>query len=160
MPLAYIGIGSNLNKPLQQVTDAFDALNNTPGIRTLKQSPLYRSKAIGPGQQPDYINAVASIETQLPPQELLRALQQIEHQQGRTRGPIRWVARTIDLDLLLYDNQVINSETLQVPHPRLHERNFVLLPLQDINPDIQLPSGETLANLITMCPSSPIEKLG
>ena len=114
-------------------------------------SPFYGSAAIGPGQQPDYVNAVAQIDTTLSPQALLTALQLVEQQQGRERGPERWLPRTLDLDILLYGDQVVNQPHLHIPHPRMCERNFVLLPLQDLAPDLVLPDGRRVRDLAQDC---------
>ena len=121
-------------------------------------SNRYKTQAIGPGNQPDYINAVACLNTQLSPLDLLDCLQQIEQQQGRVRT-IRWGARTLDLDILLYDQQVIDSERLTIPHPRMHERAFVLAPLQDLDASIVLPTGENILSLLANCSDQGIVKL-
>lgn len=143
----FIGIGSNLNNPRQQVAKAVAALSQIPQTRFIAISPWYRSAPLGPGDQPDYINAVARIETNLQPEPLLAALQAIETRQGRTRD-IRWGPRTLDLDILLYGNSTIASPQLIVPHPRLAQRNFVLFPLYDLAPALQLPDGTILAELL------------
>jgi len=138
MTLCYIGIGSNLNDPLRQVATALGALANIPDTSVLRRSPWYRSPAVGPGVQPDYVNGVIELESTLTPFELLHHLQHIEMQQGRQRS-IRWSARTLDLDILLYGDQRIETPELQIPHPRLSERNFVLVPLATLSPQRQLP---------------------
>jgi 2-amino-4-hydroxy-6-hydroxymethyldihydropteridine diphosphokinase len=146
--IAYIGIGSNLGEPLQQVTRAVTALHALPESRVLAVSPWYGSSPVGgSAQQPDYINGAACLETRLSPQQLLQALQSIEQAHLRERNE-RWGARTLDLDLLLYDQQCINEATLTVPHPRLQERAFVLVPLHDIAPQLTLPNGRSLASLL------------
>lgn len=150
MPLAYIGLGSNLEQPDQQVMQALSELNEIDGCRLRAASELYGSTPVGPAEQPDYVNAAASLETQLSPIQLLDALQAIENNHHRVRD-LRWGPRTLDLDLLLYDNQTIESERLTVPHPRLQERNFVLYPLADIDPQLVLPSGITLQSLLVNC---------
>ncbi len=150
MPLAYIGLGSNLEQPDQQVMQALSELNEIDGCRLRAASELYGSTPVGPAEQPDYVNAAASLETQLSPIQLLDALQAIENNHHRVRD-LRWGPRTLDLDLLLYDNQTIESERLTVPHPRLQERNFVLYPLADIDPQLVLPSGITLQSLLADC---------
>lgn len=122
----------------------------------MARSQLYRSTAVGPGKQPDYVNAVAQLETSLTPHQLLKNLQNIESAQGRSRGSVRWMPRTLDLDLLLFGNMVINTETLTVPHPRLQDRNFVLFPLHDLAPKLRFPDGTTLITLITQCPVAAI----
>lgn len=158
---AYIGLGSNLEQPLAHIEQAALALNNIPKTQLTSLSPLYQSQAIGPGEQPDYINAVAAIKTTLLPLELLHALQAIENQQGRKRGPVRWVARTLDLDLLLYGNLTLDTPELSIPHPRMTERNFVLFPLRDLalslERHITLPSGETITQLAEQCSTAGIQ---
>ena len=157
--LAYIGLGSNLENPRAQVEQALVELEAIPESELLATSPLYRSAPVGPGDQPDYINAVALLETSLTPLALLDALQAIEHSHQRVRIE-HWGPRTLDLDILLLDQQTIDSERLKVPHPYLTQRNFVLYPLADIAPDLRLPDGKSLQQLITQCPRdglAPIE---
>lgn len=149
--LAYIALGSNLDNPRQQVEQGVQALTQLPSTRLRARSGWYQSKAVGPGPQPDYINGVALLETALPPESLITHLQEIETSQGRQRR-VRWAARTLDLDILLYGDRVIATEQLQVPHPRLADRNFVLYPLADISPDLILPNGTSLASLLRRCP--------
>lgn len=143
MNRTYIGLGSNLNNPEQQVKDAIDRLSRLSRSSLIAVSPFYASKPMGPQDQPDYVNAVAALDTDLSPLELLERLQFIERQQGRVRI-IRWGARTIDLDILLYGNQVLQSETLTIPHPGIKDRPFVIQPLLDIAPDLVLPDGTVL----------------
>ncbi len=130
---SYIGLGSNQASPLAQIYGAFNALKRLPGSRFIASSRLYGSRAVGPGNQPDYINAVAAIDSALSAEELLRALQRIEQQHGRQRD-IRWGARTLDLDILLFGDQHIDNDSLQIPHPRMTQRPFVLAPLADLDP--------------------------
>lgn len=151
MSCAFIALGSNLDQPRQQVTQALNAIDALPECTIKVISPLYASAAVGPGAQPDYINAVTRIETTLAPPALLQALQAIEDAQGRRRD-VRWGARTLDLDLLLYDAITLHSESLEIPHPRLQERNFVLYPLHDISPALVLPCGTPIASLLAGCP--------
>ena len=148
MITAYIGLGSNLAEPLAQVEDAARELAALAGCQLLALSPRYRSAPMGPTDQPDYINAVAALATRLEPLALLNALQAIEQQHGRQRL-VHWGARTLDLDLLLYGEQVINQPRLNVPHPGLQERAFVLVPLADIAPQLILPGGQPLATLLS-----------
>lgn len=143
----YIGLGSNLEDPINQVLTAYRDLERLPHTSEQALSPLYRSRAVGPGQQPDYINAVAMIRTPMPPEEILDALQAIEQRQGRVRLE-RWGARTIDLDILLVDDQRISTPRLQVPHPFLEKRHFVLAPLADLAPDLYLPRGVKVQTLL------------
>lgn len=145
--LAFIGIGSNLDQPAIQVQRAIAALGTLPNSRMQQCSPWYRSAAIGPGEQADYINGVAALETGLSAIELLDQLQAIEQAQGRVRT-VRWGPRSLDLDLLLYGNQRIDSDRLIVPHPRLQDRHFVLYPLYDLAPDLSLPDGSSVRELL------------
>ena len=133
---AYIGIGSNLNQPRQQVLDAIAALKILPRSRFVKASSLYETKPVGPQNQPDFMNAVAAIDTSLSAQALLSHLLAIEKKQGRVRSGERFGPRTLDLDLLLYGNEKINTKELTVPHPRMFEREFVLQPLAEIAPEL------------------------
>ena len=135
--IAYIGIGANLGDARANVKDALARLAALPGARLLKASSLYRTAPIGSSGD-DYINAVACLDTQLPAPELLAALQAIEQAHGRER-PYRNAPRTLDLDLLLYGEQVIATPALTVPHPRMLERAFVLMPLLEIAPDAAVP---------------------
>ncbi|TGD70931.1 2-amino-4-hydroxy-6-hydroxymethyldihydropteridine diphosphokinase [Mangrovimicrobium sediminis] len=149
---AYIALGSNLAQPLLQLRAAVAALAALPHSELLACSSAYRSAAVGPGEQPDYLNAVAQLRTDLPALALLDALQAIEAARGRVRE-VRWGARTLDLDLLLYGEQAIDHPRLQVPHPRLSERAFVLYPLGDVAPaNLLLPGGEELGKLLAACP--------
>lgn len=144
---AYIGLGSNLDDPMTQVQTAITELAVLPDSRLIAQSALYQSAAVGPGEQPDYINAVVCLETSLAAEPLLDALQAIEQAHRRVRRE-HWGPRTLDLDILLYGNQVINTPRLQVPHPWLERRNFVLLPLADVAPGLTLPNGTTVQALL------------
>ncbi len=155
----YIGLGSNLESPLQQLQQALQAMEALPHIRVKAVSSFYGSTAVGPGQQPDYVNAAALLETTLDAHALLDQLQTIEQQQGRTRGPQQWVPRTLDLDVLLFNNEVIATERLSVPHPRMTERNFVLQPLMDLNSELTLPDGRALANLLAALPADGLWRL-
>lgn len=148
----FISLGSNLDEPALQIQRALEALGKLPNSALGTISPLYRNPAIGPGQQPDYLNGVAELGTSLDALSLLLHLQTIELAQGRMRTE-RWAARTLDLDLLLYGDAVIDLPQLQVPHPRMHERNFVLYPLHDIVPQLMLPRGISLQTLLD-CSSS------
>lgn len=136
---AYIGLGSNLDDPVGQVQKAFETLAALPKSRVVSRSSLYRSAPFGPVEQPDFVNAVALLATALSATDLQQQLQQIERQQGRLSGGVRWGPRVIDLDLLLYGDAEINSATLTVPHPGIAERNFVLLPLRELSPELMMP---------------------
>ena len=155
---AYVGLGSNLQHPIQQIRDALLALAELPQTQLLRSSSLYGSKPMGPQDQPDYVNAVALLQTSLSPLALLHALQQIENQQGRVRQR-RWGERTLDLDLLLYGDQHIELPELVVPHVGLAERNFVLYPLQEIAPDLYIPLQGPLAQLLEACPRDDLQLL-
>jgi 2-amino-4-hydroxy-6-hydroxymethyldihydropteridine diphosphokinase len=147
MPLAYIGLGSNLNDPVGQVRRALGGIAELPESRLAAASRLYRSPPMGPVDQPDFINAVAALETQLAPADLLHALQGIEQAFGRVRLR-RWGERIIDLDLLLYDNLRLDAPELVLPHPGMGERAFVLRPLADIAPELIIPGLGPLATLL------------
>lgn len=155
---AYIGIGSNLNDPVTQVETALNALSQLSESCLRRHSSLYRSAPMGPADQPDYINAVAELETSLEPVGLLNKLQEIETQQGRTRAE-RWGPRTLDLDLLLYGRMVLDDPGLVLPHPGIADRPFVLYPLSELVSDIEIPGQGMLGTLLADCPSSGLSKL-
>ena len=153
----FIGIGSNLADPLQQVTSAIVELAQLQDCQWLGASSLYRSAPVGPAGQDDYINAVACLETTLSPESLLNALQQLENAHQRERIE-RWGARTLDLDILLIAEQIIDTARLSVPHPYIAQRNFVLVPLLELAGDI--PIGQSsLQQLLVNCPPGSLEKL-
>ncbi len=153
---AYVGVGSNLTNPVAQVREAIEALSDLSGGE-FTTSSLYRSPPMGPANQPDYLNAVVHIETELPAEDLLHKLQAIEQQQGRVRGE-RWGARTLDLDLLLYSDLVLNTEFLILPHPGIALRDFVLVPLNEIAPDVEVPGFGSVATLCKACPMQGVKK--
>ena len=155
---AYIGMGSNLESPLEQLRSASKALQTHPDIKSIQFSHVYNTTPIGPQDQPDYVNAAAKLTTTLTPIELLDLLQAIEHEHGRVRS-VRWGARTLDLDILLYNQEVINTDRLIIPHNQLKVRNFVLIPLQDLTPELILPDGSTLDNLLSACPENKIQRI-
>lgn len=155
---AYVGLGSNLENPLQQVTDALRELQAIPNSQLLEHSKLYRSDPVGPPGQPDYINAVACLETSLEPEQLLDQLQAIEQAHDRVRIQ-HWGPRTLDLDLLLFGDQIITTERLIVPHAFMCERSFVLYPLAEIAPDLHLPNGVDLQQLLNQCPMGTLEPI-
>lgn len=156
---AYIGLGSNLQNPAQQIEAARIAISAIREVNYLACSGLYRSPPMGPQDQPDYINAVVAITTTLEPLALLKCLQAIEQQQGRIRQTQRWVARTLDLDLLIYANELINLPTLMVPHKGIAERAFVLYPLQELAPALVIPGKGSIAELINQCPLNGLERI-
>lgn len=166
MITAYVGLGSNLAEPETQLRSALAELDALPQSRCRAHSSLYRSPPLPgpdvPTDQPDYLNAVASLDTTLSPGALLAALQGLENQHQRQRAQ-RWGPRTLDLDLLLYGDEVINTPELTVPHPGLYERNFVLYPLAELlaeqTEDLQIPGRGTLASLLAACPRGELEKL-
>lgn len=143
---AYIGLGSNLESPVDQLERAFVALDRLPLCRLVARSRLYASKPIGPQDQPDFVNAVAALDTRLSPLALLDQLQALEQRHGRQRLR-RWGPRTLDLDLLLYDTARIETPRLHVPHPQIASRGFVLIPLAELAPTLRLPDGHDIATL-------------
>lgn len=156
---AFIGIGSNLDAPIEQVGRAIDELGRMAASRLVARSSLYASPPMGPSEQPDYINAVARLRTTLEPLALLDELLAIEGAHGRVRGTEHWGPRTLDLDLLLYGNWRIDSERLSIPHPGLHEREFVLYPLQELVGDIDIPGRGRLRTLVSRCPRGELARL-
>jgi 2-amino-4-hydroxy-6-hydroxymethyldihydropteridine diphosphokinase len=148
MATVFIAIGSNLNDPVGQAQRGINALAEIPHTRVVSASQLYSSSPMGPQNQPDYINAVVEIDTELSPIELLDWTQKIELEQGRVRKDERWGPRTLDLDILLFDQRIINSERLTVPHYGMKVREFVLYPLAEIAPNLTLPDGTELADLL------------
>ena len=145
---ACVALGSNLDDPRAQVQRGFEALAALPESRLLARSRLYRTPPWGITGQPDFINAAARLETSLSPRDLLGALVAIETRAGRVRG-VRNGPRVLDLDLLLYGDRQIDEPGLVVPHPRLHERAFVLLPLADIAPELEVPGQGRVRDLVT-----------
>ena len=158
---AFIGLGSNLGNPVEHLQEACSALAGLPQTRLVRCSDLYRSHPMGPGNQPDYINAVAEIITRLSPDTLLSRLQEIEARQGRVRDGSRWHARTIDLDILLYGDLVLATENLKIPHSGMHQRAFVLYPLAELDPDLVIPGrGSVRECLEAELQGEIIERLG
>lgn len=143
---AYIGLGSNLDDPVRQVCAAVQMLNEIAETRVVARSSLYRSAPFGPVAQPEFVNAVARLETRQAPYDLLQQLQSIERRIGRMPGE-RWGPRRIDLDLLVYGDELIDEDGLKVPHPGIAERNFVLLPLGEVAPDLIIPGLGRLADI-------------
>jgi len=149
--ISYIAIGSNQAKPVEQAKQAINALNNIQDTTVIICSSLYSSAPMGPQDQPDYVNAVAKVDTALSAIELLDALQEIEINQGRERKAERWGPRTLDLDIILYANDEINNERLTVPHYGMQEREFVLYPLFEIAPTLVMPNGTSLIDMLKHC---------
>jgi len=138
--LAYIGLGSNLNDPEAQVRSMIAAFSHRQSLKLIKASAMYRNPPMGPANQPDFINAVAVVKTKLSPRELLDELLRMECERGRTReSGNHWGPRAIDLDILLYDDRQIDQPDLKIPHPGISERNFVLFPLLEVEPDLWIP---------------------
>jgi len=157
---AYIGLGSNLDDPVQQVSRAMAALESLPATRCVARSSLYRSHPLGEAAQPDYINAVVLLETRLRAHDLLRELQAIEARQGRIRrAGERWGPRTLDLDLLLYGEELYSDPQLTVPHPELVRRDFVLYPMFEITPDLVIPGAGSLRDCLQRCPQRGLQRM-
>lgn len=153
-----IGLGSNLQDPQQQVNKALQALATLPRCRLLHHSDLYRSAPVGPADQPDFINAIAEIETTLVPLALLDTLQSVEHAAGRKRRR-HWGERTLDLDILLWDDRRMSLPRLTIPHPEITRRAFVLRPLLDCLPYSHLPDGTALVDYWPQVADQPLERL-
>lgn len=156
---AFIGLGSNLADPLKQLQQALAAIDEAQGIELVSCSSYYASQPMGPQDQPDYVNAVCELRTTLTPQALLEAMQTIELEQGRERKDERWGPRTLDLDILLYDNLQIATETLTIPHYGMKEREFVLYPLAEIAADLVLPCGESLKSVLNTCAVNGLQQI-
>ncbi|HHL18144.1 MAG TPA: 2-amino-4-hydroxy-6-hydroxymethyldihydropteridine diphosphokinase [Thiothrix sp.] len=147
--IAYIGLGSNLGDSKNYLQTALSSLHAQKNVTLRAYSRFYGSKPHGPQNQPDYSNAVAKIDCSLSPLALLDTLQAIEQDNDRIRSKQRWSARTLDLDLLLYGMETLQTERLTIPHPYIQERPFVLYPLYDITPNLHFPNGDKLADYIT-----------
>ncbi len=156
---AYIGLGSNLADPVAQIKLARTACSALDGVHELAFSSLYRSPPMGPRDQPDYVNAVMAVATELTAIGLLRALQKIENAQGRVRTGERWIARTLDLDLLIYGDQQIEQADLTIPHPGITDRAFVLYPLYEIASELVVPGKGRIADLIAVCPLNGLKRM-
>ncbi|MCA1930607.1 2-amino-4-hydroxy-6-hydroxymethyldihydropteridine diphosphokinase [Rheinheimera sp.] len=157
--LVYIGLGANLAQPVQQLERAILALKNIKDTKLVQVSSFYGSKPMGPQDQPDYVNAVAAVRTRLAAVDLLTELQQIELEQGRQRKDERWGPRTLDLDILLFGNDLIQTERLIVPHYGMKQREFVLYPLAELNSNLVLPDGTRLTELLTTVPLNGLTRL-
>ncbi|MDO6388353.1 MULTISPECIES: 2-amino-4-hydroxy-6-hydroxymethyldihydropteridine diphosphokinase [Uliginosibacterium] len=158
--LAWIGLGANLGDPVNTLREAFTALGQLPGCRVLTSSSLYRTAPQGPGTegQPDYVNAVAALDTTLAAPELLEALLELEKNFGRQRST-RNAARTLDLDLLLYGCEILDAPGLHLPHPRMHERAFVLIPLAELAPETRIPGRGPVLELLNALPDQRIARI-
>jgi 2-amino-4-hydroxy-6-hydroxymethyldihydropteridine diphosphokinase len=155
---AYVGIGSNLKDPRAQVLQAFNELEGLPQTRVVKKSSLYRTEPIGHAEQADYINAVAQLETGLPAERLLAELQEVEARHGRERI-FPNAPRTLDLDVLLFGNAVLDTPSLKLPHPRMHERAFVLKPLVEVFAQATIPGHGLATALLASCKDQKVERI-
>ncbi|EGT0666795.1 2-amino-4-hydroxy-6-hydroxymethyldihydropteridine diphosphokinase [Citrobacter werkmanii] len=155
MTIVYIAIGSNLASPLEQVNAAIQAIGEIPDSRIMAVSSFYRTPPLGPQDQPDYLNAAVALETTLAAEELLNHTQRIELQQGRVRKAERWGPRTLDLDIMLFGDEVIRTERLTVPHYDMKNRGFMLWPLFEIAPELRFPDGQPLAECLRQLPPRP-----
>ena len=156
--IAHIGLGANLADPLRQVQQGIRELAALPRTRLIQHSSLYRTAPQGATDQPDFVNAVAVLDTALSPRELLEALLALEGRHGRVRGKPNG-PRTLDLDLLLLGNQVISEPGLEVPHPRMHQRAFVLIPLVEITPEALIPGHGSAAALAAQLADQPVTRI-
>lgn len=145
--IAYIGLGSNIEQPYQQVKNAIIALDKIPDTKVRRDSGYYKSRPMGPKDQPDYVNAIVELETVLTPAKLLEQCQNIEQQQGRVRLR-HWGERSIDLDILLYADLLIETDALTVPHPGISQRDFVYIPLLKLEPEIDVPGKGLLRDIV------------
>lgn len=148
MARAYVGLGANLGPREATLLRAVDLLAAEPGIEVLELSSLSETEPVGVTDQPAFVNGALALETELPPRELLDALLRVERELGRVRSGERWGPRTIDLDLLLYADEVVDEPGLTVPHPRLHERRFALEPLAELEPELEIPGRGKVSNLL------------
>ena len=159
MVVVYVGLGSNLDDPVAQVRVGMTALGRLPHTRIEARSSFYASAPVGIQAQPDFINAACRLQTALEPDAFLRSLLDIEQAHGRVRHGEKGGPRTLDLDLLLFGAQVIHNEALTVPHPRLHERAFVLYPLSELDPDLEIPGQGRASDLLALCANQIVRKL-
>lgn len=157
--VAYVGLGSNVGEPAANIASALAALARTPLTRLMSCSSLYRSAPIGYAAQADFVNAACCLQTALSAHELLGALQRIELDAGRRRDGIRFGPRTLDLDLLLFDDLRLDDARLALPHPRLHERRFALEPLAELCEGLDVPGRGNVGALLARCADQRVEKL-
>ena len=157
---AYVGLGSNLQEPIRQLEKAFEMLAGIPDTRLIRKSFLYRSAPFGGVEQPDFVNAAAALMTRLSAAELLRELQRIEDARGRERGAVHWGPRVLDLDLLVYSDQKIDEQDLIIPHPGIGERNFVLLPLGEVAPGLNIPGLGQIESIDVSFSEPAISRIG
>ena len=156
---AYIAIGSNLDDPVAQVKEAIEELDMLPDTILAERSSLYTSKPMGPQDQPDYVNAVVGLDTLLSPEDLFARMVKIEDLAGRVRDNEKWGPRVLDLDLLLYGKNKIQTAELTVPHPGLHERDFVIIPLAEIAGNLNIPGHGLLSTLINQVENHSLKKV-
>jgi 2-amino-4-hydroxy-6-hydroxymethyldihydropteridine diphosphokinase len=156
--IAYIALGSNLDNPKMQIQDAFAEIDEIENTRLLQTSSLYASAPWGYADQPDFVNAVASVETELPARVLLDELLKIETWHGRERS-FPNSPRTLDLDIALYGNEIVDEERLKIPHPRMHERAFVLVPLAEISPELVIPGQGAIRKLLERCSDPSLKRM-
>ncbi len=159
MATAYVGLGANLDEPIQQLRAALQSLARLPQTRVAAKSSFYRSAPIGMTAQPFFINAVCALQTDLPPSSLMMYLLEVERAHGRIRSAERNGPRTLDLDLLLYESQVVETPALTLPHPRMHERAFVLQPLAELAPKMVVPGRGPIAQLLQACAEQQVERI-
>lgn len=159
MHTVYLGLGANLNTPRKQIHAAVTALKALKDVEFVCVSHDYASKPMGPQDQPDYVNAVACVKTALKPEQLLDITQAIELEHGRVRKEERWGPRTLDIDILLFGNDVIDTPRLTVPHYGLKEREFVVYPLLEIAPTLVLPNNQSLADITKTLPLNDLQQL-
>ena len=158
MTRVYIALGSNLANPLHQVQSALNALAELPQTKLIATSSLYRTPPLGPQDQPDYLNAVVALDTDLSAENLLDHTQKIELEHGRMRKDERWGPRTLDLDILLFGDEIINTERLTVPHYDMKNRQFMLYPLAEIAPELYFPTGASLQSAMTQLGAEPLTR--
>jgi 2-amino-4-hydroxy-6-hydroxymethyldihydropteridine diphosphokinase len=156
--VAFIGLGANLGQPHRQLELALAELDRLPQTRLVRRSSLYRSAPMGYPHQPEFVNAVAQLETSLPPARLLTELQAIEQRHGRQRRFAN-APRTLDLDVLLFGGAILNEPGLTLPHPRMHERAFVLMPLLEIAPEATIPGRGAAIDLLSSCKNQRVERI-
>ena len=156
---AYVALGSNLDDPVQQVARAFDALAGLPQSRLVLCSPAYRSRPLGPVEQPDFVNAVAGLLTRLDPEQMLRHLKGVEERLGRAKPVVRWGPRRIDLDLLVHGDSRRDGPGLHLPHPGIAGRAFVLAPLADIAPQLMVPGLGRVSGLLRRVDAGALQRI-
>lgn len=156
---AYIGLGSNLSEPIHQIQNAIKQIKKIAQSKVVSVSSLYLSKPMGPQDQDDYINAVLALETSLNAIELLDSLQAIENEAGRVRKENRWGARVLDLDIILFGDEIIQTDRLTVPHYGMNEREFVIIPLAEITPTLILPNGHKIQEISQTIPKNSMVRL-